>query len=182
MNKPSLLPPNSSQLDRNLEQVCSRIEGIPVPIRQLWDPDTCPRELLPWLAWTLSLDAWKAYWPEAIKRARCREAIKIQRRKGTLKSVLDVVESFGGDIVIREWWQKSPKGIPHTFDVLINVNNMGSQPVTAEFVQDILDEVARTKPVRAHFTVQTGVSATGQLALVGAARAAVFNRLTLVEA
>lgn len=181
MNKP-LLPPNSTPMERNLAAVCSQIENIPVPLRDLWNPDTCPAELLPWLAWSLSLDSWKAYWPENIKRARCREAISIQRRKGTLRSVADVVASFGGDIVIREWWQKTPKGEPYTFDVLINVNNMGGQPVTAEFVQDIVDEIDRTKPVRAHFVVQQGLSASGRLALTGAARAAVFNRLTLVEA
>lgn len=182
MNKPTLMPPNSSGLDHKLSQVCSRIEDIPVPLRDLWNPNTCPAELLPWLAWTLSLDSWKEYWPESIKRARCREAITIQRRKGTLRSVKDVVASFGGDIVIREWWQKTPQGRPHTFDVLINVNNMGGQAVSAEFVQDIIDEISRTKPVRSHFEVQQGLSSSGQLVLAGAARAAVFNRLTLVEA
>lgn len=182
MNKPTLLPPNTTQLDRNLEQVCSHIEDIPVPLRDLWNPDTCPAELLPWLAWTLSLDSWKTYWPESIKRERCRQAVAIQRRKGTLRSVKNVVSSFGGDIEIKEWWQKTPPGPPHTFDVVINVNNMGEQPVSAEFVQDIIDEITRTKPVRSHFGVQTGVFGSAGIGITGAARAVIFNRLKLVEA
>lgn len=176
----SLLPPNASALERNLETVTSRLSDTPVPLRDLWNPDTCPAELLPWLAWTLSLDAWQPYWTEAVKRARIREAINIQRHKGTAKSVKDVVASFGGSLAMTEWWQQSPPGTPHTFELLLAIG--ASQPNTAEYQQDIVDAISRTKPVRSHFTLTAGLSAEGAVGLQGAARPITYARLSLTEA
>jgi phage tail P2-like protein len=79
-----------------------------VAIRDVWSPDDCPLDLLPWLAWGLSLDNWSTDWPESIKRERVRKAIAIARRKGTAESVRSVVASFGGSVAIREWWQSEP--------------------------------------------------------------------------
>ena len=92
----SLLPPNATALEQRLAQVLGTVDDIPVPLRTLWNADTCPLALLPWLAWQLSIDAWKSYWPESVKRERVRQALAIQRRKGTVESVRSVVESFGG--------------------------------------------------------------------------------------
>ena len=52
-DQPSLLPPNASALERKLEQATLRLGTLPVPLRELWNPDTCPAHLLPWLAWTV---------------------------------------------------------------------------------------------------------------------------------
>lgn len=89
----SLLPPNATATERSIEAATARLEDVPVPLRDLWDPWHCPEDLLPWLAWSLSIDTWKSYWSPDIKRARIARAIDIQRRKGTLKSVRAVVES-----------------------------------------------------------------------------------------
>ena len=32
-------------------RACADIENTPVPLRHLWNVDTCPANLLPWLAW-----------------------------------------------------------------------------------------------------------------------------------
>lgn len=60
-NKPikSLLPPNNTPQERALEATTARISDIPVPLRQLYNPDTCPINLLAWLGWQLSTDSWK---------------------------------------------------------------------------------------------------------------------------
>lgn len=179
-NLPSLLPPNASELERQLEQATARQGNLPVPLRELWNPDTCPEHLLPWLAWSLSLDSWQPYWPVAVKRERIKRAIEIQRRKGTAKSVRDVVSSFGSALALREWWQKAPMGEPHTFDVVLTLG--AGVPNTAAYQQDILKEIDRTKPVRAHYTLTLGLAATGGLRLQGAARPVVYRRLQCTEA
>jgi phage tail P2-like protein len=175
----SLLPPNATDTEHAIEATTERTTDLPVPLRTLWNPDTCPADLLPWLAWALSIDSWKDYWPEAVKRQRIRQAIEIQRRKGTAQSVRDVVESFGGGLAMREWWQKEPVSTPHTFELVLTLG--GSVPATAEYQEDIISEVSRTKPVRSHFTFTAGLSATGGLGLGGIIRTAAFARLRLTE-
>nr|WP_324259040.1 phage tail protein I [Cellvibrio fontiphilus] len=177
----SLLPPGSSQLERNLENATSRMANIPVPIRDLWNPDTCPENLLPWLAWSLGLDAWKSYWHVSIKRAMLKEAITIKRKKGTAKSVRDVVAAFGSAVVMKECWQSTPPGAPHNFSVVIDVASMGGHPVTAEFQQDIIDEIARTKPVRSRFNLITGVTCNAEIRLAAVAHAVIYRRLELTD-
>lgn len=175
----SLLPPNASSAERAIEAATARIGDVPTPLRDLWDPDTCPYELLPWLAWALSIDAWKPYWPEHIKRARLRTALDIQRRKGTAQSVRQVVAAFGGAVQLREWFQMDPPGVPHTFEMVLTLAGEGGETATAQFVDDVIGEVSRTKPVRSHFTFTQGLQATGGIGIGAAARAAVYRRLQL---
>ena len=176
----NLLPPNATKLERALDDVAARIGDVPSPIRDVWNPDTCPAKLLPWLAWALSLDAWKPYWPESVKRQRIKDAIEIQRRKGTARSVRDVVASFGGSLALKEWWQQSPPGQPHSFEILLTVG--GDVPATTEYQKDIVDEVARTKPVRSDFTLVAGITATGGLGIQGAIRPYTYCRISGTEA
>lgn len=177
----SLLPPNATPQEHALDDATARIGAVPTPIRDLWNPDTCPADLLPWLAWALSLDSWQPYWPEKVKRQRIRKAVEIARRKGTAKSVRDVVASFGGDMSLKEWWQNDPPSTPHTFEILLTLGG-GGVPATQEFQDDVIDAVTRTKPVRSHFTFSLGTSASGALGLLGAIRTAVYQRLRLIEA
>ena len=51
-----LLPIGSSKLEKQLSNTFSAIAEIPVPIRLLWSAENCPINLLPWLAWSLSVD------------------------------------------------------------------------------------------------------------------------------
>lgn len=173
----SLLPPNATKFERAMGEVSSRIDDIPVPLRSLWNATTCPVELLPWLAWALSIDSWSSDWPEGVKRQRVRQAIAIQRRKGTAASVRTVVESFGGSVALREWWQLDEPGQPHTFDLVLVLTGQGGTPATAAFVDSVISEVSRTKPVRSHFTFTQGLTALGRIGLIAAARPAVFARL-----
>lgn len=175
----SLLPPNATQVEKDLEASTERIGNLPVDIRKLWNPDTCPEELLPWLAWAMSIDSWKPYWPIAVKRQRVKDAIEIQRRKGTAGSVRAVVESFGAGLAIREWWDQTPAGTPHTFDVVLTIG--GSVPNTAAYQQDIIDEITRTKPVRSHFSLNAGISLSGGIGLQGVVRPVIYSRIEAAE-
>lgn len=178
-DKASLLPVNATLQERAVEQSTARIQDVPTPLRDLWNPDTCPVELMPWLAWALSLDFWKSYWPEPVKRLRLKEAIKIQRRKGTVRSIRDVASSFGAALSLKEWWQNDPPTTPYTFDVLLAVG--GDVPATAEYQADIIDEITRTKPVRSHFTLTAGVKGAGGIGIQGTARPYIYSRISAVE-
>ncbi|WP_309866464.1 phage tail protein I [Luteibacter sp. 1214] len=174
----SLLPANATELERALEQVGLSLLDLPVAIDTLWNPDTISADLLPWLAWSLSVDSWKPYWSEVVKRNRVKSAIDIARRKGTAKAVRDVVESFGGHVEITEWWQTTPMGVPHTFSLILTVPTQGGQQASAEFVDDIIAEVRRAKPARSHFTFTQGMQAMGGVGLIAAARPLSYRRLS----
>jgi phage tail P2-like protein len=174
---PSVLPPASTPFEKALEQVAAGLLDIPVPVPDVWSPDRCPTNFLPWLAWGLSLDTWSPDWTDAIKRERLRQAIPIARRKGTAASVRAAVQSFGGSVAIREWWQMEPRGEPHTFALLLNLEQQGA-PATAEFIDQVIAEVARVKPVRSHFTFTQGINARGGVGVVAAARPTICARLS----
>jgi len=178
---PPLLPPNSTLTERNLATVNARISDIPSPLPSLMNPDTIPANLLPWLAWHLGVDAWKDYWPEQVKRARVKAAIPIARKNGTAAAVREVVATFGGNIALREWFEQTPRGTPGTFDVVLTVSARDGQPPTAAFVDDILAEIDRTKPVRAHYSFTQGFSMQGTQRVAAAARAALYRRLSFTD-
>lgn len=173
----TLLPPNSTPLERAVDAAAARIADIPTPLRDLWNPETCPADLLPYLAWALSIDAWSSDWPEPVRRARVRNAMAIARRKGTAESVRAVVESFGGSVALREWWQMEPPGAPHTFQLVVDLSGRDGAPATAAFADAVIAEVRRTKPVRSHFTYTQGLAFARPLGLIAAARPVIAARL-----
>lgn len=90
-----LLPPNASALERALEHVTARVGEVSVPIGSLWNPETCPADLLPWLAWALSVDEWDSTWPVATQRDVIARAADLHRRKGTVWAVREALRSAG---------------------------------------------------------------------------------------
>ena len=175
----TLLPPNATPLEHGLEHGVARLSVVPVPLRQLWDPATCPLELLPYLAWALSIDGWSTDWPEAVKRSRVASALAIQRSKGTASSVRSVVASFGGSVALKEWWQTSPRGAPHTFELVLDVDGIVSSERSAAFVDAVIAEVWRAKPVRSTFTFTQALTAIGSIGPIAAARPVTYARLQL---
>lgn len=91
----SLLPPNATPQERALEGATERAASVPVPLRETWNPETCPAALLPWLAWAFSIDEWREDWSEGAKRASIRDAVMIHRRKGTVWAIKRVLANAG---------------------------------------------------------------------------------------
>ncbi|WP_205619724.1 phage tail protein I [Acidocella sp. MX-AZ02] len=83
----TLLPPNATAGERALEQATARVGAVPVVAGALWNAQTCPLELLPWLAWAWRVDEWDSTWPEAVKRAVVAASIANHKIKGTLASM-----------------------------------------------------------------------------------------------
>lgn len=171
----SLLPPNATAMETTLETVTERAADLPVDIRQVWNPDTCPAELLPWLAWALSIDTWRPEWSEATKRQRIQDAISIHRRKGTLRAVQDAVAALAPGVTITEWWQTTPRDVPHTFAVELS-------PAAEPYAAGIYAEVNRTKPVRSQFSVNSRRTVAGSVAIAGALRVVTYRQLICTEA
>lgn len=171
-----LLPPNATPKDRAIAQACASLGDLPSPLRAIWNPDTCPLGLLPWLAWALGVDDWDADWPESTQRAVIRAAIPLRRIRGTRAAVENAVRPYGSTLVLREWWETSPPGTPHTFQVLINYG-AGMETVTAKYQADIVTAINRAKPLRSHFALGVGITARAELGVIGYARAATYNRL-----
>ncbi|WP_027818840.1 phage tail protein I [Paraburkholderia bannensis] len=176
-----LLPPNATTLERNLATTNAAISDIDVPLRTLMNPDTIRADLLPWLAWHLGVDTWKDYWPESVKRARVKQAIPIARKKGTAAAVREVVATFGANLVLRTWFEKTPRGTPGTFDVVMTVSGRDGEPATAEYVADIIAEIERTKSVRDHYTFTQGYAMQARVGVACAAQPAIYRRLTLSD-
>jgi len=103
MNTPSLLPPNATSQERAMEASTARLAEVPVPVAKLWQPHTCPAALLPWLAWTLSVDEWDGDWSDEQQRRSIAMSVAIHKTKGTLGSIRRVLAAAGyGDAVILE--------------------------------------------------------------------------------
>lgn len=142
-----LLPPNSTALERALAAVGASATDLAVPIRELWDPDTCPLELLPWLAWAWSVDEWDDAWSEQQKRDTVRQALPVQRVKGTIGAVRRAVEALGVVVRVQEWFNQSPAGAPYTYRLLVEVDQ---EPLTQAGQASLLRIVENAKNLRSH--------------------------------
>jgi phage tail P2-like protein len=145
MNESRLLPVGSSPLEVAAARACADIEKTPIPLRRLWNPDTCPVQLLPWLAWAFSVDRWDEKWPEETKRDVIRSAYFIHCHKGTIGAVRRVVEPLGYVINIIEWWENNEQ--PGTFRLDIGVLETG---ISEEMYQEMERLIADAKPASRH--------------------------------
>lgn len=99
----TLLPPNATAAEHRLEQATARLGELPTPLRDLWNADTCPAHLLPWLAWALQVDIWDNSWSDDAQRAVIRGAITVHRRKGTPWAIKRALANAGyGDAILSE--------------------------------------------------------------------------------
>ncbi|MDN2707954.1 phage tail protein I [Janthinobacterium sp. SUN118] len=143
------LPPNTTALERAIAVACAELVNVPVPLRELWNADRCPVNLLPFLAWACSVDRWDDAWPESIKRGTIKASYFIHKHKGTIAAVRRVVESLGYLIRITEWWQTTPPGVPGTFRLDVGVLDTG---ITDAMFQEMERLIADAKPVSRHLT------------------------------
>lgn len=69
--------------------------ALPIPIRDEWNPDTCPLPLLPYLAMAWHVDEWDDGWEEGRKRGAIKESLLLHRRKGTVWAVKRIMTRLG---------------------------------------------------------------------------------------
>ncbi len=134
-DKKSLLPPHSTPLEHALAATTSRIDTIPVPVRNLWNPDLLHVDFLPFLAWALSVDAWDSNWTEDRKRHAIKAAIALHRVKGTpaaLKSALNALEL---GVQVKEWFEYGGK--PYHFRLDVELSDTGLSRKEVETIEAV---------------------------------------------
>lgn len=159
-----LLPAGSTALEVAAAQACAVIERMPVPLRRLWNPQTCPAELLPYLAWAWSVDRWDANWPEATRRNVVAASAYVHRHKGTIGAIRRVVEPLGYLIKITEWWKTGDA--PGTFRLDVGVLETG---ITDEMYNELERLIADAKPCSRHLIgLSINLDVTGGLPVAAA--------------
>ncbi|MFV0662768.1 phage tail protein I [Denitromonas sp.] len=144
-----LLPPSATDLERRTAAACADATDLPVPLRTLWNPYTCPVALLPYLAWAFSVDRWDASWAEATKRAVIAGSWWVHKRKGTIGAIRRVVEPLGYLIEVVEWFEEVPEATPGTFRLRIGVLDTG---ITDEMYLELERLIDDAKPLTRHMT------------------------------
>ncbi|MBH3441817.1 phage tail protein I [Pseudomonas luteola] len=173
MNK--LLPPNATALERRIAQTEASISELPTPICDVWNPDTAPVELLPWLAWAFSVDAWDSAWTENQRRETIKSSVQVHQHKGTFAAIRDALNALGFPIRVQEWYQQDPPGKPYTFKLLIDVDQIGV-PNTGAL--KFMPVVMAAKNLRSHLdTIELRVASTAEVFTAGLAT--LGNELTL---
>lgn len=165
MNNATLLPPSATDPERALDLATARIGDVPVLVREAWNPDTCPAELLPWLAWAFSVDEWQDGWTEAEKRGVIRNALYVHKKKGTLAALKQAVEPLGYIIRIIEWFEEAPAATPYTFRLEVGVTDKG---VNEEIYSQMERLIATYKNVRSQMLQLTIKGETVGTAYFGA--------------
>jgi phage tail P2-like protein len=119
-----LLPPNATPQERALSNSTARVGDVPVPIRTLWNPQTCPVALLPWLAWAMSVDDWDSAWTEQQKRDVIAASVEVHRHKGTIGALKAALRPLNYDVQIEE-----PISLPYRFRIRIDPGRSNAMDV-----------------------------------------------------
>ncbi|CAN7594327.1 phage tail protein I [Variovorax paradoxus] len=155
----TLLPSNASVLERAVAAADARISDTPTPLRDVWNPYTCPANLLPWLAFAYAVDEWDETWSTDIKREVIAQALEVKRTKGTPGGVQRALAAVGLPARVQEWFQQAPFGAPYTFRVHVEAEQVG---FTAAQIAQLRRVVHQYKNTRSHLDgVEITVRTTG---------------------
>lgn len=177
----SLLPSNATPFERALEGAAARISDVPLPIRDVWNVQSCPSALLPWLAWAFDVEEWDSGWPDAVQRAVIAASVAVHKIKGTpasIKQALAVAGYPGAQIIEGVGaWNLDGSQVLNGSEFLGDPNKWAwyrvvlAQPIANSQVQQVLRILANTAPARCYlealdftqaaFILNGGVSLNG---------------------
>ena len=142
----SLLPINASQLLKDLENSSLKATSLEALNRYVTNPDLAPDNILPWLAWAVSVDDWSDNWSLVVKKNVIKASINVHKKKGTIGALRSALEAFNYEnITVEEWFNYG--GDPHFFRVFFDVTEPGFDVGILPQVQKVIDN---TKNVRSH--------------------------------
>lgn len=160
-------------------QAVSALCGVPSILARINELDT---NVLDHLAWQFNAKTWRNTWPVSLKRSVIRTIIEVKSKLGTRYAVEQAVEALGSSVVIKEWWEFDPPKTPHTFDIVVTVNDQDGQVPEAQIQEDVVRLIQDSKPVRSQFDFILAQQARGDLALFGVARSLDYYRFKFDEA
>ncbi len=166
-NKKSLLPINASNLLKDLEYAGSKIMDLKTSNKLVFNPDLAPENILPWIGWSLSIDAWSDDWPIETKRRMIRNSLILHKIKGTKAAIKKALEIIGVLAEITEWWETNPKLTPHTFRLVAylndNLDRNSEIIITNDTQKKLLNLINNVKPLRSHLDFKLGMIFDGSL-------------------
>lgn len=161
-----MLPNNATAQERALSNTIARVGEVPLAARKMWNPDTIPANLLPWMAWAFSVDDWNNNWTEAEKRAVIKNSLYVHKHKGTLAAIKRAVEPLGYIIRIVEWWEDTPPAEPYTFRLEVGLLDKGVDETIYDQFETLIES---NKNLRSHMKSLTIKSEINGTAYLGAA-------------
>lgn len=165
-NNQSLLPPNASQLLRDLESVFGKSFDLPTLNRYVANPDLAPAHILPWLAWALSVDDWSDSWTEQVRRNVIKASIEVHRKKGTIGALKKALQAFNyTNIKVEEWFEYGAD--PYFFRVFFDVREPGFDVNILPQVQKVIESTKNARShlesLRAYLSAEMGLVSIGSL-------------------
>jgi len=156
----SALPANAGELAYQLEQVINTafsVDNLPAgEITRLWQPQSCPLQLLPWLAWANGVRNWDDNWPESTQRGVIANSFEVHSYQGTRYAIEKALEPLKLNSHIREWFEVEPNTAPGTFAIEVDVSAQGITPV---LIEQIHDSVSSNKRGSAHYSLSLNLTA-----------------------
>ncbi|WPN56922.1 phage tail protein I [Pseudomonas sp. P9_31] len=172
--RPSLLPANSSPLEKALDLgFGTLLDRIAPPFPELMNPVATPLAFLPYLAADRGVSEWSSEAAEAEKRLTVELAWPTARQAGTRKALENAAKGLRLTPEIRAWYEQTPPGPAYSF----SVRAFTEQPYSEEIDARLDRRLADAKSERDTLKVSVGLSAFGTH-VIGAAT--VCGELTTV--
>ncbi len=170
-----LLPNNATEFELGMADAAARISAVPPNVRDVWNPNTCPEPLLPWLAWAFSVDTWDPNWSQEQKRETIRRAIEVQRIKGTIDAVRRALGAVDIQSRVLEWHRQQTPGDPFTYQLFIDAS---ANAATIDEIFEAIRVVDEVKSLRSHLEF-VEVSTAAQVGPVMAAVASIGSEIVV---
>ncbi|MEB0045746.1 MULTISPECIES: phage tail protein I [unclassified Pseudomonas] len=156
--RPSVLPANSSPLERALDLGFARlIERIDPPFPELMNPAATPLAFLPYLGADRGVSEWSSEAGEVEKRLTVELAWPTARQAGTRKALENAAKGLQLRPEVRAWYEQIPTGQPYSFSVRAFTEQPYSEDIDARLDRRLAD----AKSERDTLTVSVGLSAFG---------------------
>ena len=152
----TVLPENSSLLEKALvdfyvarQKEVFEVDGE-IPLRYLYNPDTCPQNMLSYLACFMSVDGTTVEFSETQLRQLIRDSYQLHTRKGTIQALKDVIASLGYRLNrIEEGVEGHWAKFRLVMDTALSISNgrllskliQGASPISRELVSITYDRV-----------------------------------------
>ncbi|AWY43128.1 phage tail protein I [Pseudomonas putida] len=157
-SRPSLLPANSSALEKALDLgFGDLLDRIAPPFPELMDPTTTPLAFLPYLAADRGVSEWSTEAVEAEKRLTVELAWPTARRAGTRQALENAAKGLRLIPEVRAWYEQVPPGQPYSFSVRAFTEQPYSEAIDARLDRRLAD----AKSERDTLSVSVGLSAFG---------------------
>lgn len=176
----SLLPPNSTPMEKALEETIYSATDLDVEISSIWNIDTMPEHLkpvlLPYLAWTMGVEIWSKDMSPAQKELMIREYLTIRAVRGTKAAIEKAYQSIGVDVDIEENppSERYPDGEPFKFKLTIT-----AQAISGELRDEIRRLTDLLKPLRSKYFIDIDIDLKQRVGIVVTGRVTNIARLMM---